>query len=201
MPPSPKLQTTAGSGSGDGMAGGPLLERLQEMLGVPGLLDPYALQQEHQGRHRLRTQSGSGRVGYGGRAQRAQVQGQAAAAAVAPSGPRPYFWRLQQRLQAGAYRPGSGGTGGAWGALLGGEPAAAPVSEEDYVLLWRRQVYDNGLWAAPLGSEAPRISLGSGSARERRLAGAVSGMRAGLLGSGRCCCTCGSPPDQPASSH
>ena len=193
MPPSPKLQTigsSGGGGGGGGAAEGPLLERLQELLGVPGLRDPYERQQE-RGRHRLSTQSGSGRVGHGARSAgavaRTQAQAQAQAQGQAAPGPRPYFWRLQQRLQAGAYRPGSGAAGGAWGALQGadGAAAAAPVREEDYVLLWRRQVYDNDLWAVPLGGEAPRLALGSGSARERRLTGAcgagrVAGKRAAI---------------------
>lgn len=141
MPPSPKL-AAVGSGDGDDSGGGAvLLQRLQDFLGVAGLLDPFQPRQQRQQQQRrrrgqqgqqpassavrLRTESGSGRSGRPG-----------SAAAAAP-GPRPYFWRLQQRLQAGGYRPGG---------QLGGATAAAveerPVTEEDYVLLWRRQVYD-----------------------------------------------------------
>ena len=255
VPPSPKLRSV---GSDDAAApyGGPLLQRLQDLLGGADLVDPYE-QQQQQGRRLVQPQPGSARGGYGGGGdgsaggasarQRAggaadsrqqQQQQQQAGAALAP---RPYFWRLQQRLQAGAYRPeGSGGGPAGWGALQGGEPGAQPVTEEDYVLLWRRQVYDQvrgrglgsvggtpapplaclyrdpaallalplapcsaarcagaaaccsplcwplrgaarrrrvpappaqDLWAEPLGTDASRISLGSGGARERRLTG------------------------------
>ncbi len=150
MPPSPKVRSV---GSGDaGVADAPLLQRLQDFLGVAGLVDPYEQQQQQV---RLRQQSGSGRVGYGSRerqAQQAQQQrGGAAAAAGAAAGPRPYFWRLQQRL--GSYRPGGG-----WGAAAGGSGLGeGPVSDENYALLFRRQVYDNvsepgenGAWSVGL---------------------------------------------------
>lgn len=141
MPPSPKL-ATAGSRQGDGDAGLPLLQRLQDFLGVAGLLDPYEQQQLGQergrrgssaaapGAQRLRTEAGSGRPGS---RRGAQLATAAASAGGASAGPRPYFWRLQQRLQAGAYRPGGPAAGAA------GE---GPISEHDYVLLWRRQIYD-----------------------------------------------------------
>lgn len=146
VPPSPKVRSV---GSGDaGAADAPLMQRLQDFLGVAGLVDPYEHQQQHV---RLRQQSGSGRVGYsasarqarpGGRtaqqAQHAQPGSGATSAAAALGGPRPYFWRLQQRLQAGGYRPG-----GSLGAAGGGGWAEAPISDEDYALLFRRQVYDN----------------------------------------------------------
>ena len=255
VPPSPKVRSV---GSGDaGAADAPLLQRLQDFLGVAGLVDPYEHQQQQV---RLRRESGSGPVGYGSRerqarqaqqAQQAQQRqrGGAAAAAGAAAGPRPYFWRLQQRLQAGGYRPGGG-----WGAAAGGGGGSGdgPVSDEDYALLFRRQVYDNvsqwfivltrghswtlycppccrwtaargwsrrscllpeerqliprrhkqaavllpgwpghptrqllchttlrhyataqDLWAVPLSTQAPRISLGSGTPQERRLTGAA----------------------------
>lgn len=151
VPPSPKL---AAVGSGDGGSGGDgavLLQRLQDFLGVAGLLEPSSQRQQQQqqgqrrrrgqqqgqqptaGHVRLRTESGSGRSGRPGTASTSTT---AAAAAPSSAAPRPYFWRLQQRLQAGGYRPG---------ALLGGVPAAADeggADREDYVLLWRRQVYD-----------------------------------------------------------
>lgn len=143
VPPSPKVHSV---GSGDAGAGdAPLMQRLQDFLGVAGLVDLYEHQQQHV---RLRQQSGSGRVGYSSSARQARPgsrtapqaqQGSGATpAAAAAAGPRPYFWRLQQRLQAGGYRPGSSlgaGGGGGW--------AEAPVSDEDYALLFRRQVYDN----------------------------------------------------------
>ena len=117
---------------------------------------PPQQQQQHLQHLQLRTEAGSSysarysaRFSRGsggkGRAGRQGDRGSAASgqAAVA-AGPRPYFWRLQQRLQAGAYRPGSvcgagvdmpesGGRGG------GGEAA---MSEADCVLLWRRLVYE-----------------------------------------------------------
>lgn len=176
VPPSPKVRSV---GSGDaGAADAPLLQRLQDFLGVAGLVDPYEQQQQQV---RLRRESGSGPVGYGSRerqarqAQQAQQQqrGGATAAAGAAAGPRPYFWRLQQRLQAGGYRPGGG-----WGAAAGGGGGLAdgPVSDEDYALLFRRQVYDNvsqwfivlpcailGRCTAPLASVGlpPGVGIGS----------------------------------------
>ena len=162
VPPSPKHPAATAGSDAEG-SGLPLLQRLQDFLGgVAGLLDPYEAQQragqQQRGRHQqqqpqqqqlqLRHESGNGRIGWGSSASQrhrpAQLQ---AAAAEGAAGPRPYFWRLQQRLQAGAYRPGGGEGvhGGSWGALqqgggLGEQQGA--VSEEDYVLLWRRQVYD-----------------------------------------------------------
>ncbi|KAL4437117.1 hypothetical protein ABPG75_004256 [Micractinium tetrahymenae] len=169
VPPSPKL-ATAGSSQGDGDSGLPLLQRLQDFLGVAGLLDPYEQQQLRQergrgsggsgGAQRLRTEAGSGRPG----SRRGAAPASSAAAGSSQAGPRPYFWRLQQRLQAGAYRPG-----GIAGGTSDGAAGDGPVSEHDYVLLWRRQIYDQDLWAVPVGSEPAHISLGSGSARERRL--------------------------------
>lgn len=143
VPPSPKLVTT-GSRRDDADAGLPLLQRLQDFLGVAGLLDPYEQQQlgQERGRgsgvgggaaRRLRTEAGSGRPGS---RHGAQPPGSAPAAGGGQAGPRPYFWRLQQRLQAGAYRPGAAAAG------VGGATAEGPVSEHDYVLLWRRQIYD-----------------------------------------------------------
>lgn len=147
VPPSPKL-ATAGSGQADGDGGLPLLQRLQDFLGVAGLLDPYEQQQlgQERGRgsgggggggaaRRLRTEAGSGRPGSRRGTQPSSTA--AAAAGGGPAGPRPYFWRLQQRLQAGAYRPGGAAAGAGDGAAGEG-----PVSEQDYVLLWRRQIYD-----------------------------------------------------------
>lgn len=156
VPPSPKLRSV---GSADGAGDAPLMQRLQDFLGVAGLLDPYELQQQQGGRprQRLRQESGSGRTPYASarQQQRPGVAPGSAAQAQAAQGPRPYFWRLQQRMQAGAYRPG-GGAGGQWGGLageLGGSQGA--VSDEDYVLLWRRQVYDQASgFGAALSSEA-----------------------------------------------
>ena len=250
VPPSPKLRSV---GSGDAGAGdAPLLQRLQDFLGVAGLVDPYEQQQIH-----LRRESGSGRVGYarqrpGSRAGHGaqQQQGGVATAAAAAAGPRPYFWRLQQRLQAGGYRPGGGWAGTAGGG--GGGGGEGPVSEEDLALLFRRQVYDNvrsafrdgwlrgvlaaqrlsgkpgrwhsrwgrrgwdhlapahpgpahqagghcgwlsiaallpqlqDLWAVPLSTQAPRVSLGSGSQQERRLTGVWEVVQA-RCGCAPCC--------------
>lgn len=188
VPPSPPKQAHA-SASVVGGGEAPLLQRLQEFLGVPGLAGPYGRQQQHQEQRRRReggvwTESGSGSSSYGSRQRAATQQGRAAgggAPSLAPQqGPRPYFWRLQQLLQAGGYRPDGGGD------AAGGD---ASISQEDYVLLWRRQVYDQGLWAEPLSSSsaagsgaAPRAggSLAAGTARERRLTGGVPAARAGL---------------------
>ena len=149
-----------------GATDAPLLQRLQDFLGVAGLVDPYEQQQQQV---RLRRESGSSPVGYGSRerqarqAQQAQQaqRGGAADTAGAAAGPRPYFWRLAAGQDACA-------------------PPCTPVElPRSARTTLRRPTSVQDLWAVPLSSHVPRISLGSGSPQERRLTGAAPALAAG----------------------
>eukprot|EP00887_Chlorella_sp_A99_P005305 scaffold1.g5305.t1 len=111
-----------------------------------------------------------------GRQDRPPLPRQPAPGQPGPQGPRPYFWRVQQML-AGSHRGEQEPLAAAVAeAVLAGEGGSlAELAEEQYVLLWRRQVYEQNLWAVPPpGAARPapgslRLVLGSGSARERRV--------------------------------
>ncbi|GAB4818020.1 hypothetical protein N2152v2_005066 [Parachlorella kessleri] len=81
--------------------------------------------------------------------------------------PRPYFWRVHQHMQAS----GLGGRPGAFESTEeGGWLGVAASSGEGGMMAWRRRVYEQGLYAdPPLVEDRSRISVGSGSSRERRL--------------------------------
>ena len=134
MPPSPER--------GCGAAGEPegaLLARLQELLSVAGLL-----RARPPGQVAFQAAEGAGLHGRRRRDTRHQQQQQQQPAERAP---RPYFWRLQQRLAAG-YRPAADG-----GAPADGGAALAP---EDAAMLFRRAVYEQVGPAELMGSQLGR---------------------------------------------
>lgn len=137
MPPSPER--------GCGAAGEPegaLLARLQELLSVAGLLTA-----RHGGQVAFQAAEGGGLHGRRHADTRHQQEQPAERA------PRPYFWRLQQRLAAGGYRPTADGGGAA--AAEGG----AGLAPDDAAMLFRREVYEQVGLAELVGSqarEAPR---------------------------------------------
>ena len=146
LPPSPK-QPACWEGGSD--AAESILDRLQAFFEAARELEERhrpppqpvhgSSQQQQQPCRGPDGHGGAQRSGWGGHGGRQDPRQQEPQQSQ-QQGPRPYFFRLQQRLRAGGLRPG-------WGHELStAREDDGPLTEEQAILLWRRQFYEQVQW-------------------------------------------------------